>query len=568
DPLAILHSMLAGAVEVPEAERGAVLVEPDRARAIAAAVALAHAGDCVLVAGKGHEQTQTIGARVLPFHDVDEVKRALAGVASPAFLDLGAVVSETQGTLHGALAGGLTALAGVSTDSRAVTPRSLFVALAGEHFDAHTFAEASLRAGAGAVLVSRAHAATQGIVEAGHGAAIVVDDTLVALQALARAHVAKLAGTRIALTGSNGKTTTKELIAASLKAALGAPYVVTTAGNLNNHIGVPLTALVCEPEHKALVFEMGMNHEGEIALLADIVKPAIGLITNIGTAHQGNFADGAVGVARAKSELFAALPKSGVAVVNADDPQCIREAQRVADCKHVSFGWASWADVRLVNVSDRESGGQDLTLMYAGQSVDVAIPLEGRHNAQNAAGAVAVAVAAGLPFDVCARGLAQVHKAHGRLERITLRGDVWLLDDTYNANPDSMEAALYALVEIAGTRKKIIVLGEMRELGAYAEQEHRHVGAGAGAAGAHTIFACGELGKLYLDGARSVARTKLPGSAPAPQLSWALTNTELAQMVVSAVGDGDVVLVKGSRGARMEVVVDALVSARSRENKR
>jgi UDP-N-acetylmuramoyl-tripeptide--D-alanyl-D-alanine ligase len=325
---------------------------------------------------------------------------------------------------------------------------------------------------------------------------------------------------------------------------------------------------------------MGMNHKGEIATLADIVHPEVGLVTNIGTAHQGNFADGVEGVAKAKAELFEALPKDGVAVINADDPRCIREAQRAAKCKHITFGWASWADVKLENVVDREMGGQDITLAYANHNVDVALPLEGRHNAQNAAGAVAVGIALGLDFATCARGLAEAHRAHGRLERFVLDGDVWLLDDTYNANPDSMEAALYALVELAGNRRKIIVLGEMRELGQFAETEHRHVGAGAGASGAHTIFACGPLGKFYGEGMAMAARVLPTTTAPArlamksgamwsPTSSfvWAETNTELAKLVIDGVRDGDVVLVKGSRGARMEVVVDALMKARPRRGR-
>ncbi len=204
---------------------------------------------------------------------------------------------------------------------------------------------------------------------------------------------------------------------------------------------------------------------------------------------------------------------------------------------------------------DRESGGQELTLEHAGASVDVVIPLEGRHNAQNAAGAVAAGVALGLPFEVCALGLARVHGVHGRLERSRLGGDVWLLDDTYNANTDSMEAALASLADLAGARRRVVVLGEMRELGAFAEQEHKHVGAAAAQAAAAALFSCGDLGKLYGEGALNA------GLAPS-SFTWAPDNAALAALVVGAVKDGDIVLVKGSRGARMEVVVDALKRAR------
>jgi murE/murF fusion protein len=548
-------------------EVGSYGIERARRFAIRGAVdAARHAGsdpakNAVLVAGKGHERTQTTGPRIVPFHDVAEARRALEDKNAPAFVD-GKLVVAALKSRNARVVGALPqSFVGVSTDSRAVEPGSLFVALAGERFDAHDFVEASVQPGkAAAALVSREVKNAANLV--------VVDDTLAALQDIARAYLGTLKGRRVALTGSNGKTTTKELIAACLRAAFGRAYVVATEGNLNNHIGVPLTALQCEPEHRALIFEMGMNHAREIATLADIVHPEVGLVTNIGTAHQGNFADGVEGVAKAKAELFEALPKDGVAVVNADDPRCIREAQRAAKCKHVSFGWASWADVRLDHVVDRETGGQDITLVHANETVDVALPLEGRHNAQNAAGAVAVGVALGLDFATCARGLADVHRAHGRLERFVLDGDVWLLDDTYNANPDSMEAALNALVELAGKRRMLIVLGEMRELGQFAETEHKHVGAGAGASGAHTIFACGALGKHYGEGVANATRAPASSSgAVSPHFVWTETNAELANLVVDALHDGDVVLVKGSRGARMEVVVDALMKARPRRGR-
>jgi UDP-N-acetylmuramoyl-tripeptide--D-alanyl-D-alanine ligase len=391
---------------------------------------------------------------------------------------------------------------------------------------------------------------------AGTGALYVVDDTLLALQDLARAHVARLSATRIALTGSNGKTTTKELLAACLRAHHGAPWVLATEGNLNNHIGVPLTALRAEPEHKALVFEMGMNHLKEIELLASIVRPTVGLVTNMGTAHAGNFADGVEGVAQAKAELYAALPRDGVAVVNADDARCVREAQKHAKCRQLSFGHASWADVRLMHVADRETGGQELELFYGGKTVETSVPLEGRHNVGNAAGAVAAAIAAGVPFEVAARGLASTHAAHGRLERFILAGGVWLLDDTYNANPDSMEAALIALGDLAGERRKVVVLGEMRELGALAESAHRHIGAAVAAARPAALYACGPLGKLYGEGA-------VGAGFDAAHVTWTESNAELAPLVVTGLRDGDVVLVKGSRGARMEVIVNALRSARA-----
>jgi murE/murF fusion protein len=540
-------------VDARDLERGTYAVERARRMAIRAAIDASEDDDVVLVAGKGHEKTQTIGQRVLPFDDVTEARSALRHESSPAILDTQLVVDGLAARGVQAASGLPPFFVGVSTDSRKVVPGSLFVALKGENFDAHRFVSSSVGAGkASAALVAKDKLGELD----GVRALIAVDDTLLGLKDIARAYLATLPGRRVQLTGSNGKTTTKELIAGCLRAAWGGPWVHATEGNFNNHVGVPLTVFQCHPEHKAMVFETGMNHLGEIAYLADIVQPEVGLITNIGTAHAGNVG-GIEGVAKAKAELWEALKPSSVAVVNADDPRCVREAQAKAKCRHVAFGRAPWADVRLTGVRDRENGGQDLEITYGGKTVETSIGLDGRHNAQNAVGAVAVAVALGLDFETCARGLATAHHAHGRLERVTLPGNVWLLDDTYNANPDSMEAAIGTLGELAGARRKIIVLGEMRELGQYAESAHRHIGAAAAQAQPALVFACGDMAKLYGEGA---VRVGLPSSS----FIWARDNAALAPLVVSAVTDGDVVLVKGSRGARMEVVVDALKRARGK----
>jgi UDP-N-acetylmuramoyl-tripeptide--D-alanyl-D-alanine ligase len=461
-------------------------------------------------------------------------------------LDAGLVASALAGRgveVHGPLP---PILVGVSTDSRAVEPGSLFVALKGESFDGHAYVKSALvDGGAAAAMVENGARAKV----TGNGPLLLVDDTLRALQDLAAAYLATLSARRVALTGSNGKTTTKELIAACLRAALGAPFVHATEGNLNNHIGVPLTALRAEPEHQALVFEMGMNHTGEISALCRVARPQVGLVTNIGTAHAGNVG-GVEGVARAKAELFEALPADGCAVVNADDPRCVREAQAKARCRQLSFGRAPWADVRLASARDRAEGGQEIELYYHSETVEVSLPLDGRHNAVNAAGAVAVGVALGLPFRTCALGLAGVRGAHGRLERFARPDGSWVLD-TYNANPDSMDAALSTLVEIAGPRRKVAMLGEMRELGEYAPAAHRHIGAAAAQAGVALLLCCGELGKLYAEGA-------VHAGLAADRTAWAQDSASLAAVAGSHVRAGDVVLVKGSRGARMELVVDAL----------
>ncbi|MCC7074520.1 MAG: UDP-N-acetylmuramoyl-L-alanyl-D-glutamate--2,6-diaminopimelate ligase [Deltaproteobacteria bacterium] len=524
-----------------------------RRMAIRAAVDVSGPDDAILIAGKGHERTQTIGARVLPFDDVTEARRALAHEGAPALLDASLVrqaLAPRGVEVHGSLP---PLLLGVSTDSRAVTPGSLFVALKGDSFDGHAFVkDALVDGGAAAAMIERASAPS--VVD--QWPLVIVDDTVGALQDLALGYLRTLAARRIALTGSNGKTTTKELIAACLRAAFGAPFVHATEGNLNNHIGVPLTALRAEPEHRALVFEMGMNHLQEIALLCRIVRPEVGLITNMGSAHAGNVG-GVEGVARAKAELFEALPTDGVAIVNADDPRCVREAQAKARCRQLAFGRAPWADLRLVSARDLAQGGQELELSYKSETIEVTIPLEGRHNALNAAAAVAVAVALDAPFRVAALGLAGVRSAHGRLERRVRADGAWILDDTYNANPDSMEAALATLVELAGARRRVVALGEMRELGAFAEQAHRHIGAAAAQAGTALLLCCGELGRLYGEGARRAGLAD-------DHVLWAVDSVALAPIARAQVHADDVVLVKGSRGARMERVVEALTGREAR----
>ena len=529
--------------------RGTWLREPNRRLAIRAAVAAAAEGDVVVVAGKGHERDQTTAGVKAPFDDVREAQAALARASRPAFLPRALVERALGATFSSTTA---EVFAGVTTDSRNIEPGALFIPLLGDRFDGHDWVEASLKAGAVAALVARSHA----LAARTDLPILVVDDTLAALQTLARAWLSTLSAVRIGLTGSNGKTTTKELLAAALRACVGDDAVLATEGNLNNHIGVPLTALRVEAHHRFAVLEMGMNHLGEIASYCSFAAPTVGLVTNMGTAHAGNVG-GVEGVARAKAELFEALPRDGVAIVNADDPRCVREAQTKSLCRRVSFGAAPFADVRLVGVIDLVDGGQRLTIAYGGKHADVTIPLEGRHNAQNAVGAVAVAVAVGLDFTTAVHGLADVRAAHGRLER-RRRGDgLLVLDDSYNANPDSMEAGLETLRSIGAQRPRMAALGPMLELGEHAPAAHKHIGAAAAQAGLKRLFCCGDLGRHIADGARA---------AGLADVVWAADSSALAPLVEEALrtGAGDVVLlVKGSRGARMERVVDALFSKKA-----
>jgi murE/murF fusion protein len=524
--------------------RGAWLREPSRRLAIRAAIAAAHEGDVVVVAGKGHERDQTTAGARAPFDDVREAAAALTRASRPAFLPRAVIEAALSGSFSSTAP---AVFAGVTTDSRDIEPGALFVPLKGERFDGHDWVESALASGAGAALVGRHHP----LARRADLPVLVVDDTLEALQRLAHAWLRTLPAVRIGLTGSNGKTTTKELLAAALRACVGDDAVLATEGNLNNHIGVPLTALRVEPHHRFAVLEMGMNHLGEIASYCSFAPPTVGLVTNMGTAHAGNVG-GVEGVARAKAELFEALPRDGIAVVNADDPRCVREAQTRSLCRRVSFGAAPFADVRLVGVVDLADGGQRLTLAYDNKQTEVTIPLEGRHNAQNAAGAVAVAVAVGLDFTTAVLGLAGVRGAHGRLERRRRADGLLVLDDSYNANPDSMEAGLETLRSIGARRVRVAALGPMLELGEHAPAAHRHIGAAAAQTGLRRLFCCGELGRHIAEGARAAGLV---------DVVWAEDSSALAPLVGAALDTeaGDVVLlVKGSRGARMERVVEAL----------
>jgi murE/murF fusion protein len=523
---------------------GTWLRQRNRRRAIGAALLQAGEGDVVVIAGKGHETDQRSGDLVLPFDDVREAAGLLRRRPRPAFIPRD-FVDAVLGPPSSLIAA--STFLGVSTDSRSIEPGCLFIPLVGDRFDGHAFVESALQAGAAAALVARGTplAARTDL------PIYVVDDTLAALQVLAERWLQALPATRIGLTGSNGKTTTKELLAAALRAGFGDDAVVATYGNLNNHIGVPLTALTVEAHHRVAVFEMGMNHLGEIASYCAVVRPTIGLVVNMGTAHAGNVG-GVEGVARAKAELFEALPPDGVAVVNGDDARCVREAQAKSRAPLLFFGSAPYADIRLDDVVDLESGGQQLALRRQDESVVVTIPLDGRHNAANAAAAVATAVAAGVDFTTAALGLVDVQQAGSRLQRRRRSDGLLILDDSYNANPDSMEAGLETLRHVAGGRRRIGVLGEMLELGPLAASAHKHIGAAAAQAGLAALFVCGGHKEDYAAGARG---------AGLKEVVVANDSAALAPLVVAAVDAGDVVLVKGSRGARMERVVEALLSA-------
>jgi len=447
-------------------------------------------------------------------------------------------LSDVAAATAGRLAGEDAAFAGVAIDSRTLEPGQLFVALHGERFDGHAFLEAARARGAAGALVSQP--------AEGPLPQVVVRDTQAALTALAADWRGKCAALVLGVGGSNGKTTTKELLAAILA---GHGPTLATRGNLNNHIGVPLTLLRLQPSHRFAVVEMGANHPGEIAALAALARPSVALVTNAGDEHLEGFGDLA-GVARAEGEMFAALPADGTAVVNADDPFCglwltlVPRGARV-----LRFGIDAPADVRAQGIAGRIDSGAFVTafvLAIGGEQARVRLPLAGRHNVANALGAAAAAHAAGVPLPAIVAGLEKMRPVAGRLQlKAGLRGS-WLIDDSYNANPSSVRAGIDVLCALPG--EHWLVLGEMAELGDETVASHAGVGDYARRAGVTRLFAMGAAARHAVDafGARA---------------AWYEDAARLGDAVAGSLEAGITALVKGSRINRLERVVERLAAA-------
>jgi len=436
------------------------------------------------------------------------------------------------------------ALAGVATDTRAPAPGALFVALRGERFDAHAFLPAAAQAGAAAAVVSDDDAPSGGLPR------LLVADTLAALGAVARHHRRRFDLPVVAVTGSNGKTTTREMVAAIL--ATRGP-VLKTEGNLNNEVGVPLTLLGLGPGHQAAVIEMGMSHPGEIARLAAIALPQVGLVTNAAPAHLEGL--GTVdGVADAKAELYQGLPEGGVAIANADDPRMLRRA--LASGRRVltfAMAGSQRGDVVVLEVLGQDAAGLRFVLGVGQRELAVALPLVGVHNAANAAAAACAAVALGCTDREIVRGLAEVRPVGRRLRLERLPGGALLVDDCYNANPLSMTAALATLQAMARAEggRALAVLGDMLELGPGEAALHREVGEAAGRAGLDRLWAFGPRAAALAEGARRAGR-------PAEAITHSEDLEALAAQVRATLAPRDVLLVKASRGMRLERLVEAL----------
>ncbi|HET9693588.1 MAG TPA: UDP-N-acetylmuramoyl-tripeptide--D-alanyl-D-alanine ligase [Steroidobacteraceae bacterium] len=448
--------------------------------------------------------------------------------------DLETLAAASGGVLHGANAG----FGRVMSDSRAIEPGALFVALAGERFDGHDFLGEVAQRGAAAALVSRRTEAPL--------PQVVVPDTLAALSRFANAWRRSFRGPVVGITGSNGKTTVKEMTGAVL-GELG-PCLVTE-GNLNNHIGVPLTLCRLDAAHRCAVIEMGANHLGEIAHLAALAEPDVGLVINAGPAHLEGFG-GIDGVARGKGELFEALDTEDTAIINADDRFAAfwhglaRRAGRV-----VTFGVRERADVAASNLRSRlgDSGfvtSFELATPEGKRTIELA--LAGEHNVMNALAATAAAMAAGAGLDAVQRGLQSMRAVAGRLEIKQARGGARLIDDAYNANPGSLRVGLRALADVPGERW--LVLGEMAELGEEGPRLHAEMGAYARECGITRLLAVG-------------AGTRPAVEAFGTAATWHPSIDELIATLLAEVHAGLTIYVKGSRVNRLERVTAALTGA-------
>ena len=425
----------------------------------------------------------------------------------------------------------------VAIDSRQVERGGLFVAIAGPNHDGHDFVAAVAKAGAHGVLVDAGHALPT-LPDA--LAVIAVDDTTPGLGALAAGHRDGFDGPLVGITGSNGKTTTKEMCAAILE--IGAP-TLRTQGNLNNHYGLPLTLLARAPEHRRAVIELGMNHRGEIAPLAAIARPTVGAVTNIGTAHIEHLGSREE-IAAEKGDLLAALGPEGTAIVNAADDFADVLAGR-ARCPVLRFGREARADVRAEAIRS-EAGRFHFRLVLPDASGDVTVAGLGDTTIDNALCAAGAAFATGLPLEEIQAGLAAYRGVAGRLEQRRLPGGVMLIDDSYNANPQSLEVALRLLARCEGGRR-VAVLGDMGELGEEAEKAHTEAGRLVASLGIDYLVAVGSHAE------RMVAAAREAGLAA--ERTFTAENSEAAGPRVNAfVRGGDWVLLKGSRSMRMERV--------------
>ena len=422
-----------------------------------------------------------------------------------------------------------------SIDSRTIAPGALFFAVKGERLDGHDFVSAALENNAVAAVVRK----DQWHRFRGNPRLLAVDDTLVALQTLAAA-VRKLWGkSLIGITGSAGKTTTKEAIAHVLASEFG---VLKSEGNFNNHFGLPLMLLKLEPEHDLAVIEMGMSHAGEIRALAKIAQPDIGVVTNVAPVHL-EFFDSLAGIARAKYELIESLSSRGTAILNADD-EYVSHFGRDFKGRVIHYGTSIGADVCAGNIHSQGAQGSEFDIVVAGSREHARLPLVGDHNVLNALAAVSVAIACGMKLAEAVAALATLKPADSRGEVLQL-GNITVINDCYNSNPKALQVMVDALSGMKAARR-IVVAGEMLELGPAGEELHRESGR--------------HIGEKKIDvllGVRGFAQELVEGAQQSgTRAEFVATPEEAGEWLARETRDGDVVLLKASRGVKLEKALD------------
>ena len=459
-------------------------------------------------------------------------------------------LSELVSLLDAELIGADATFLSVGTDSRCIEAGQLFVAIKGQHFDGNQYAAKAMQQGAAAVLISEAGISGQLI------SALLVKDTRLALGKLASYWRNEFDMPLIAITGSNGKTTVKEMTAAILAVATGdAEAVLATKGNFNNDIGMPLTLLKLKDSHQFAVIEMGMNHMGEIDYLTRLASPSIALINNAGTAHIGELGSEAA-IAKAKGEIFAGLNAEGIAIINADDVYADYWKSLNIGRKIITFGLNKGADI---SASASENNGiTQINLSTPIGNISFDLNILGEHNVRNALAASAIAFALNVSLQHIATGLAHFTGVAGRLTCLAGLNGALVIDDTYNANPDSMRVAIDVLVAKPGNT--VMVMGDMGELGADASVLHAEVGAYAKKAGVHTFYT---LGVMSLQAHQAFIKANTNENAQHFESQHFESIDSLCHVLRAAMNSNTVVLVKGSRFMKMERVVDRIVEEKT-----
>jgi UDP-N-acetylmuramoyl-tripeptide--D-alanyl-D-alanine ligase len=446
---------------------------------------------------------------------------------------------------------------GYSIDTRTLAPGDLFFAVRGERFDAHDFVTEAFRRGACSAVVAKSK--SRELLAEGHThPLLLVDDPLIALQTLAAAVRRQWGGRVVAVTGSAGKTTTKDAIAAVLGTQF---HVLKSKGNLNNHFGLPLQLLKLSPEDEVAVIEMGMSAAGEIAALCQIADPDWGVVTNVGNAHTEGFPDGIAGVARAKYELVAGLSSKArdraVAFLNADDAY-VSQFGRDFPGRAIYYGTAAVADVRADHIEELGSRGSRFTVVTADGATapvltaDVQLALMGRHNILNALAGISVGLQAGIPLQRCVEAVAALTPEDKRGALIEWHGAT-LINDSYNSNPEALQSMIRTLASVPATRR-ILVAGEMLELGRRAALLHRECGAAAAAAGIDIVVGVRGLAQEIVAGVEAASE---PGQGSTRAL-FVETPQQAGEWLRQNLREGDAVLLKASRGVRLEQALTAL----------